>query len=216
MKKQKTPSTNTRGNTRRELRKDLPGSDKPLTPKQIFFCKEYLIDLNGAQAARRAGFNPKTADVTASQLLVKPNIQALIVKLKEQRAVRIEVTADEVLRELKRIGFANMRDFAKWDSDQVTLEDSELLTEDQTAAVQTLSQTTTKDGGSIRFQLHDKPKALELMARHLGILHDKIAVSTDDVKDIAKRMGDVVLKLVPKNQVEACLTEITDILTKNE
>jgi phage terminase small subunit len=45
-----------------------------LTPKQLQFCKEYLIDLNGAQAAIRAGYSEKTAKEIASENLTKPNI----------------------------------------------------------------------------------------------------------------------------------------------
>jgi phage terminase small subunit len=35
---------------------------KKLTNKQKRFVDEYLIDLNGGQAALRAGYSPKTAD----------------------------------------------------------------------------------------------------------------------------------------------------------
>jgi len=42
-----------------------------LTPKQALFVKEYLVDENGTQAAIRAGYSPKYADRTASNLIVK-------------------------------------------------------------------------------------------------------------------------------------------------
>ena len=34
-----------------------------LTPKQERFCQEYLVDLNAAAAARRAGYSKQTAGV---------------------------------------------------------------------------------------------------------------------------------------------------------
>jgi phage terminase small subunit len=34
-----------------------------LTPKQARFVEEYIVDLNGKQAAMRAGYSPKTAEV---------------------------------------------------------------------------------------------------------------------------------------------------------
>ena len=43
-----------------------------LTAKQARFVEEYLVDLNGTQAAIRAGYSPKTAAATASRLLRKP------------------------------------------------------------------------------------------------------------------------------------------------
>lgn len=33
-----------------------------MTEKQLRFVKEYLIDLNGTQAAIRAGYSPNTAN----------------------------------------------------------------------------------------------------------------------------------------------------------
>ena len=38
-----------------------------LTPKQARFVQEYLIDLNAAQAAIRAGYSAKTARVIGAQ-----------------------------------------------------------------------------------------------------------------------------------------------------
>lgn len=57
-----------------------------LTPKQKIFVEEYLQDMNGAQAAKRAGFSPKTAKVIASKLLSRPEIkQAIQQALNERR-----------------------------------------------------------------------------------------------------------------------------------
>ncbi|MEO8341429.1 MAG: terminase small subunit [Nitrospirota bacterium] len=36
-------------------------ADRKLTPKEQRFVQEYAIDLNGTQAAIRAGYSPKTA-----------------------------------------------------------------------------------------------------------------------------------------------------------
>lgn len=40
-----------------------------LTEKQQRFVDEYLIDLNATQAAIRAGYSAKTADVQGSRML---------------------------------------------------------------------------------------------------------------------------------------------------
>ncbi len=40
-----------------------------LTPKQARFVEEYLIDLNATQAAIRASYSAKTAEVQGSRLL---------------------------------------------------------------------------------------------------------------------------------------------------
>ena len=68
-----------------------------LTAKQEQFCKEYVIDLNGTQAAIRAGYSEKTANRIASENLSKPDITTRIQELMDERSKRVEITADYVL-----------------------------------------------------------------------------------------------------------------------
>jgi phage terminase small subunit len=82
-------------------------SDK-LTPKQERFCQEYIIDLNATQAAIRAGYSAKTANVCGPQNLVKPSIASRIADLQQVIQKRTEITQDAVLKELASIGFANL------------------------------------------------------------------------------------------------------------
>lgn len=69
-----------------------------LNPRQQKFVDEYLISMNGTQAVIRAGYNPKNADVIASQNLGKLAIMTAIQKALQERAQRTEITADNVLR----------------------------------------------------------------------------------------------------------------------
>lgn len=69
-----------------------------LSPKQRAFCLEYLIDLNGTQAAIRAGYSQKTARQIADQLLSKLDIKEYVQSLMDERVERTEITADYVLR----------------------------------------------------------------------------------------------------------------------
>ncbi len=54
-----------------------PMSDS-LTPRQQRFVEEYLAVLNGAEAARRAGYSPRSAKVRACRLMKKPAVGKLI------------------------------------------------------------------------------------------------------------------------------------------
>jgi len=54
-----------------------PMSDS-LTPRQQRFVEEYLAVLNGAEAARRAGYSPRSAKVRACRLMKKPAVAKLI------------------------------------------------------------------------------------------------------------------------------------------
>ena len=74
-----------------------------MNARQERFCQEYLIDLNGTQAAIRAGYSFKTAKVIGCNLLTKINIQDKIQKLKQARSNKTEISAEYVLTGLKQV-----------------------------------------------------------------------------------------------------------------
>ena len=76
---------------------------KGLTPKQQAFVAEYLVDLNGSAAARRAGYSAKNADKIASELLGKTRVREAIAAAMEERSKRVEIDADYVLKNLLEI-----------------------------------------------------------------------------------------------------------------
>lgn len=55
-----------------------------LTPKQKAFADEYLICGNATEAARKAGYNPKSARQIATENLAKPSISAYIAERQKQ------------------------------------------------------------------------------------------------------------------------------------
>ncbi len=63
--------------------------------------------MNGTKAAIAAGYAPKSARVTASQLLAKPNIEAAVEAACHARQARTQVTADAVVQQLARIAFGS-------------------------------------------------------------------------------------------------------------
>jgi phage terminase small subunit len=83
-----------------------------LTDKQSKFVDEYLLDLNGAQAAIRAGYSEATARQIAAQNLSKLNIQAAIAERRAKQQERTEITADRVLREAWNIATADARELS--------------------------------------------------------------------------------------------------------
>lgn len=145
-----------------------------LTSKQAAFVQEYLVDLNGTQAAIRAGYAKRTANRIAAENLTKPVIQEAIKNALEARNQRTTVSQDRVIEELARIAFGNLRDFSMWNSTGVTLKDSETLTEAQAASISEVSHISNKGGDTKRVKQHDKVKALELLMRHMGMLTEKV------------------------------------------
>src|SRR5207244_619961 len=84
---------------RRDRLRNVYMSNK-LTPKQIRFIEEFLVDSNGKQAAVRAGYSPKTAHVIASRLLKNPKVKATLARLHKERAQRLQASSDWIIEEL--------------------------------------------------------------------------------------------------------------------
>ena len=74
-----------------------------LTPRQRRFIEEYMVDLNGTQAAIRAGYAPGGARQYASRLLAQGPVQAALAQAMSERQKRTELTADEVIGDLREL-----------------------------------------------------------------------------------------------------------------
>lgn len=145
-----------------------------MTLRQQAFIDEYMIDLNATQAAIRAGYAPKTARITAANLLAKSNIQDAIAVRSAERARRTGINADRVLMELGQLAFYSP-------GDVVNLRKGELYnccSKDELKVItKTRVKRTTrnlKDGTEetvveTEFTFADRLKALELIMRHLGM-----------------------------------------------
>lgn len=74
-----------------------------LNPKQAAFVREYLVDLNGKQAAIRVGYAERSAEVQASRLLSNDKVAQAVQAAMDKRAERTEITADYVLYGIRDI-----------------------------------------------------------------------------------------------------------------
>lgn len=72
-----------------------------LNDKQLRFVMEYLTDSNGKQAAIRAGYSPKTAEVQASRLLSIAKVKAAVAEGQKFISEKTETEAEYVRRRLK-------------------------------------------------------------------------------------------------------------------
>lgn len=142
---------------------------RALTDKQRLFVEEYLVDLNATQAAIRAGYNPNSARIIASQNLTKPYIQEAIQEAIERRVERTRINQDKVLTEYARISFSDIRDYLEWDGGRVVWKDSSTLDDDSAAAIQEVSESITENGRTRKFKLYDKQRALTDLAKHLNL-----------------------------------------------
>lgn len=73
-----------------------------LTRRQRCFVDEYLVDLNGTQAAIRAGYSKRTANEQAARLLANVSVAQAVAEGMSKRSERTGVTQDWVIERLKR------------------------------------------------------------------------------------------------------------------
>ncbi|MGV6826424.1 MAG: terminase small subunit [bacterium] len=69
--------------------------------RQARFIDEYLVDLNGAQSAIRAGYSCRSARQIASEILSKPDVQEVIRRRCKETEARLQISRDDVIRGLQ-------------------------------------------------------------------------------------------------------------------
>lgn len=89
-----------------------------LPAKRQKFVVEYLRDLNGTQAALRAGYAPASATSQASDLLRIPKVAAAVSAGLGLQAM----PADEILARLSAIARGSMADFLRVDEEEITIQ----------------------------------------------------------------------------------------------
>lgn len=180
-----------------------------LNDKQRLFCAEYIVDLNATAAARRAGYSERTAKQIAQELLVKPEVVAKVQALMEERAQRTQVTADRVITEVARLGFADLRKLfdplsgellppAKWPD--------EIASAVASIEVEELMGGTGPDrvqiGWTKKVKLWDKGKALELLGRHLKLWVERTELSGPNGGPIPVKNDGVDLSLLTDEELQ--------------
>lgn len=157
-----------------------------LNPKQIRFCEEYLIDLNGSQAAIRAGYSKKTSRAIASELLDNPDVQAKVKELMDKRSEKTEITAAEVLKEIYHSAFV---DIGEAYDERGNLLPVHAIPPHLRRSINSIKvfeefegfgQERVKTGDVRELKFNPKLKALELLGKHLGLFKEKLEIKADE------------------------------------
>lgn len=139
-----------------------------LTDKQELFCREYLKDLNGKQAAIRAGYSEKTAEFQASRLLSNDKVQTRITELKSKRNERIDIDSDYMTKTLLNWLNADITQTLS-----LTAEEIKKLPIEVRKMVSSYKRNTTKVNDEVTKETFDlkfvsKEKAAEMLSKHIG------------------------------------------------
>lgn len=172
-----------------------------LTDKQARFVEEYLIDLNATQAAIRAGYSEDTARQMGAENLSKPVIADAIAEAQKARSERTQVTADQVLDHLARIGLSDIRRIFTPDGQ---LKQPGQMDEATAACISSIEVVTRNVGGGEvehvhKVRLWDKLSALDKIGKHLGMFVDRSEVK---VQGDLSHLSDQELERQLEQQVE--------------
>ena len=137
-----------------------------LTAKQDEFCRQYIVDLNGTQAAIRAGYSPKTARQIADENLSKPDIQVRITQLRRDVQERTDISGDAVLIRFNNIASFRLSDILDFDGNFVTYKP---MSEWNEAALEAVTAIKRSPDGTIEVKISSKQVAQDSLAKALGI-----------------------------------------------
>ncbi len=155
---------------------------KLLNPQQRMFVAHLLCEKNfhAPNAALAAGYkNPAQA---AFALLRNKTVCEEIARELQKRIDRTQVTRDRVIYELAAIAFSNIQNILK---DDDSLRKLSSLPENVARSISSIKvqyRTEFEDGAPVKVAIKeikfwDKGKALELLARHLGMIDERLHVS---------------------------------------
>ncbi len=142
------------------------------------YCHAYVRIGRKKAAAISVGCSEKSASSTASKWHKKDAVIKKIEQLKKKVNIKLELKAEDVIREYMRIAFTNLTDVIDISEGVPKLKELEAINPDHIAALQGISQTAH----GLKVKMHDKKGALDSLGNHLGIFQSGIHI------------GDIIIK----------------------
>ncbi|HBA8124115.1 TPA: terminase small subunit [Escherichia coli] len=151
-----------------------------LTDKQELFAREYLKDLNGTQAAIRAGYSEKTANEQASRLLANVNVQKFVAELKSARVEQTGIDAAYVLLRLVEIDQMDVLDILLQNGELKPIKDWPKVWRTTLSGMDVVEMASADSAALLKkIKWPDKVKNLELLGKHVSVQAFKEQTSTE-------------------------------------
>ena len=197
---------------------DKINPDTGLSARQEEFARQYIYPtatdfyptlkpedkpFNGTRAAIRAGYAERSARITASQLLTKPNIQLYMSQIQKPAMDKFNITQERILQEMAALAFSNILDFVQIDekTGQAWVDISK-CTREQAAALSGFEviemppvqiveggQEITREVLKHKIKLYDKKPVLEMLAKRENMLGpDTLDINVRNKMDDDDRM----------------------------
>jgi phage terminase small subunit len=158
-----------------------------LTGKQIRFIDQYMVDRSLRGAAERCGY---AGSAPAAKMLRSPVVQKEIERRERERAARVDIQSDDILKELKRIAYFDVRSL--WDPETKKLRTDPLdMNEDEARALVNFDIIVlNKDGDHIvALRPGNKIRALELLGKYRKLWTDKVDASVSTTVNFVTDFG---------------------------
>jgi len=179
--------------------------ERSLNPQQDQFCQEYVIDFNATRAAERAKYSKKTAYAIGSKLLKKVEVQKRIEYYKKQLLQNADITKEQILNELKIMGFSDFADVLRTNKGYITLQEFGRLPPQVTRAIKSFEF----DDKKVKIKFHSKEKSLELLGKYMSMFSENINIDGQ-----LKTDNELVIKVVQVDGVGAPAEEAEEAKDK--
>lgn len=175
---------------------------RELNPRRTLFVKHYAKTRNATKAAKAAGYSEKTSYSTGHELLKNPEVSEEINRELKRQTHKFDLSADEVLEEIRALAFVNLRGAFAEDGSLLPLQE---MPENVSKALQSVETDEmfagrgayrVKIGRTRKVKIADKIRALELLAKHFKLLSDTAP------KDSSPETAPQVVLTLPSNGSE--------------
>ena len=157
----------------KEIKYTLEELEKKLTAKERAFCHEYIIDWNGARAARVAGYSETSIYSISSENLTKPYIQQYIDFIKDNIPSEAGISKLKFIKDLNSIASSNLPQIVA----KIETEGIRSLTEDEQKVISEYEETRN----GIKIKVYDKRGAIQDILKAMGWNEaDKLDMTSTD------------------------------------
>jgi phage terminase small subunit len=150
---------------------------RPLTLRQERFIDAFVKCGNQRDAAIAAGYSPKSAAFIACKLLKNTTVRSEYEKRKAAWVPKVAVDVDDVVREAAMLAFADPTSIFDEDGRLLPVPRWPLRARRSISAIDIMTKKGMPGEDPthrvLKVRFHDKSKALELLARYLGMLVER-------------------------------------------
>lgn len=173
-----------------------------LNHRQRIFVAHIVKGTTAKDAAIAAGYSEKTAESQGSRLLRNAKVAEAVEAGLKRKISRLEFTGDDVLQELARGAFADIREAFDEHGNLKNIQDIPANLARIIGTIEVKEEWGVSGDGRTRVPMGEvkkvkpisKEKCLELLAKHFGLIKDRVEHSVD------KKLEDLInesLKVAP-------------------